>query len=230
MKALLALSAAVLLTGSAAQAADLPQAPSRAPAMYVPVAAPVYNWSGFYVGLNAGYGFADASATASAGGLSASTSENLDGFVGGGQIGVNYQAGPMVFGIEGDFDGTSQNKTTTFIAGSDTNKIPWIGTVRGRIGVAVDRVLFYGTGGVGWGEFQSDVTVTGGTATGSQTHAAWVAGAGVEAALAQNWTARLEYLYLDTGNLNLASIGPVTVTGKVQDNIVRAGVNYKFNF
>lgn len=220
----------LLAATSFAWGADLPVAPATPmpPATYAPPA-PVYNWTGFYIGLNAGYGIATASATATVPGASVTASENLDGFIGGGQVGINYQAGMAVFGIEADFDGSAQSNTTTGLGFSETDKIPWVGTVRGRIGAAFDRFLVYGTGGVGWGEFESTANVPGfGSASASQTHIVYVAGAGVEYGLTPNLTARVEYLYLDTGNLNVVSIGAVALTDRVQDSLVRAGVNYKF--
>jgi outer membrane immunogenic protein len=211
-------------------AADLPVAPApMAPPARVPASPPVYNWSGFYLGLNGGYGFATASITGTFGGASASASENLSGLVGGGQVGYNYQVGIGVFGIEADLDGSSQNKTTSAGIVSATDKITYIGTVRGRIGAAFDRVLLYATGGGGYGEFTSSVAVAGfGTFSGSKSHAVWTIGAGLEVGITSNISARLEYLHADTGNLNLGTVGGVTVTGRVQDNLVRAGLNFRF--
>ncbi len=210
-----------------ALAADLPAGP---PVPYAPPPPPlrVYNWTSIYAGGNVGYGFATASSTATLFGASATASEDLSGIIGGGQVGGNYQAGPAVFGIEADFDGSDQTNNTTFGIVSATDKITWVGTVRGRIGAAFDRVLVYATAGGGEGKFTSSVTITGfGTASGSRTHAAWVAGAGIEVGITDNLSGRVEYLYLDTGNLNLVTIGALNVTGRVQDNLVRAGLNLR---
>jgi outer membrane immunogenic protein len=209
-------------------AADLPgsAAPPPAPA-YIP-APPPFSWTGFYMGGNLGYGFASASSTVTGGGVTATGSESLSGFIGGVQAGANYQYGMAVFGIEADFDGSTQSKTTTFGIVTETDKIPWLGTVRGRLGLAFDRFLVYGTGGAGWGNFQSTITATGfGTATGTQSHNAWVAGAGLEYAITNNFTAGIEYLYLDTGNISLGNFAGVTATGRVQDSLVRFRANYK---
>lgn len=117
--------------------ADLPVAPAPiAPASRVPALPPAYNWSGFYLGLNGGYGFATANVTGTFGGASASASENLSGLVGGGQVGFNYQVGMGVFSLEADIDGSSQSKTTSVGIVSATDKITYIGTIRGRIGAA----------------------------------------------------------------------------------------------
>jgi hypothetical protein len=149
-------------------AADLP-APV---APYAPPLPPrAYNWTSVYIGGNAGYGFATASETASLFGFSVTSSEDLTGFIGGGQVGANYQSGPVVFGIEGDLDASNQTHNATFGFATATDKITWVGTVRGRIGGAWDRVLVYGTAGWGEGKFTSNVTVPGfGTFDGSRTH------------------------------------------------------------
>src|SRR5205807_4260704 len=176
-------------------AADLPRAaPPRAPAIYVPVVAPVYNWGGFYVGINGGWGFASGTTTAtitgSTGGLFdgiATGSGSLNGGVAGGQIGANYQIDALVIGIEGDFDWSGQKRTDNLVCSvactiSETVKLPWIATVRGRVGYAIDRVLLYGTGGVAFTHTSDTVTVTGtGTIfTASSTNAGWTIGAGGE--------------------------------------------------
>ena len=229
MRIFLAIAGLLAATNSAL-AADLPVAPAPfAPPAHVPGSPPAYNWSGFYLGLNGGYGFAAASITGTFGGASASASENLSGLVGGGQVGFNYQVGMGVFGMEADLDGSSQSETTSVGIVSATDKITYIGTVRGRIGAAFDRVLLYATGGGGYGEFASSVTVAGfGTFSGSKSHAVWTVGAGFEVGITNNISARLEYLYADTGNLSFGTVGGVTVTGRAQDNLVRAGINFRF--
>lgn len=227
MKRIVAVAGLLLASGFSAFAADMPGPYQPPPQAYVPPAPPpVYNWTGFYVGGNAGFGIATAAVTAGG----ASASENLSGFVGGGQVGVNYQAGWAVFGIEADLDGTTQNDTVTAFGASLEDKIPWFGTVRGRIGAAFDRFLIYGTAGGGWGDFETTGTVPGfGSASASQSHFVFAGGAGVEVGLTQNVSARIEYLYLDTGNID--NIGGVAgVTGRVQDNLVRAGLNWRFVF
>jgi opacity protein-like surface antigen len=162
-------------------------------------------------------------------GISGSSSEDLSGFVGGGQVGGNYQIGSVVVGLEADFDYSAQSKTTTLGIFSATDSIPWIGTLRGRLGYALDRVLIYATAGGAEGKFSSTVSASGfGSISGSKTHGAWTVGGGAEVGLTENLSARLEYLYLDTGNINLATTGALTVTGRVQDNLIRAGLNWRF--
>jgi outer membrane immunogenic protein len=222
----------VAICAAPAAAADLPMVTKA------PVAAPVFSWTGCYLGANLGYGWGRASATTTGGGFTGSASENLNGVVGGGQIGCNYQWTSIVWGIEGDFQGTSQRHSDTFTVGgvtaNTTDRVPWFGTIRGRLGWAVNNWLFYGTGGWGYGEFKSDTTFTGavvGTISTSRDHGFWVVGGGIENAFAPHWSWKLEYLYLSTGNLtNTSAIGATvfTTTSKFTDNIVRAGVNYRF--
>jgi outer membrane immunogenic protein len=157
-------------------------------------------------------------------------SENLSGFIGGGQLGGNYQISSIVLGLEADFDYSGQNRTSTVGIFKQSDSIPWIGTLRGRIGYATGRVLLYGTAGGAEGKLSSTITAAGfGSISGWKTHGAWAAGGGVEIGVTENLSARIEYLYLDTGNINLATFGPVTVTGRVQDNLVRAGLNWRFH-
>jgi outer membrane immunogenic protein len=205
-------------------AADMPPpgGPPMPAAAYVPPPPP-FSWTGFYIGGNIGYGFASGTLDA----FGATSSENLTGVIGGVQAGANYQMGPAVFGIEADFDGSGQSITTTVFGITEADKIPWFGTLRGRLGFAVDRFLVYGTGGVGWGEFNSNISAPGfGAISLSQSHAALAAGAGLEVGITNNVTARIEYLYLDTGNFNLTALPGFSA--RLQDSIVRAGVNLKF--
>ena len=196
-----------------------------------PPAAPVpYSWSGLYIGLNAGYANAKVTETASGGGGSGSA--NVPGGIGGFQIGANYQTGAIVLGFEADFAGYMGTKSVTVAGGavSGTAQIPWIGTLRGRVGYAFDRFLLYATAGGAATELISTVNVGAiGSASTTNTHGGWTAGGGIEAAVTDSLSARVEYLYVDTGNINVAQVGAplVAVTGRLQDNLVRAGVNYR---
>jgi outer membrane immunogenic protein len=142
--------------------------------------------------------------------------------------------------------------TTTTATGSLEEKLSWLATFRGRIGVLPsDRVLLYVTGGLAVGEVKSTAGVTTTTSTAlsfgtppgptsvsslaasSSTQAGWTIGAGVEGAIGGNWTAKLEYLYVDLGTVNntfagTAPFAPITTSTHVTDNILRAGVNYRF--
>ena len=232
------------LSGSAF-AADLPPSPPpRAPAVYVPAVLPVYNWSGFYIGINGGWGWASGTITDTVtsgplAGLTGTSSGNINGGIFGGQIGANYQIDYLALGIEGDWDWSGQQRTDTFGCGvgctvSENIKIGWIATIRGRIGYAMDRVLLYATGGGAFTHTSDNVTATGiGTIfNASSTNPGWTIGAGAEWAFAQNWTARVEYLYVATNVSQSGAIpvvgGTITETGNVRDNLIRAGVNFKF--
>ena len=235
--------AGVLALGAAgpALAADLPPPqipPPQAPATYVPAPSPEYNWGGIYFGLNGGYGFGDSKWS----GLGSTGSFNTDGGLVGVTLGANYQANQMVFGIEGDMDwadasGTAGAGCGASVIGIGTitsceTKNDWLATVRGRLGYAWDRVLLYGTAGGAGGDIKA--TTSGGTASvGSvdNTEFGWTAGAGVEFALAQNWTARAEYLYVDLSNGSWSCTGAfcgTTSSVSFDESLVRVGLDYKF--
>jgi outer membrane receptor protein involved in Fe transport/opacity protein-like surface antigen len=188
-----------------------------------------YDWSGFYLGLNAGGAFAINTMSASGGGGSASVKE--PGFLGGAQVGANYQTGPMVWGFEADYDASTQNKSLPagVLTGS-TSQTPWFATLRGRVGMAFDRTLVYGTAGGAAGELRSIAAIPVGTTSTTVTYGTWTAGGGVEYGITDNLSARVEYLRLDKGHIATGVIGPpaTTITSRVQDNLVRAGLNYRF--
>ncbi len=189
----------------------------------MPVKAPAYvaayNWTGFYLGVNLGYGWGhsdDALAVATPAGAAFFTgtgSTNVSGVIGGGQIGYNWQTGNLLFGVEADLQGSGETAVSTMGCGvigacslSVSDHIRWFGTARGRVGYAADRWLFYVTGGGAWQNLATDVGATvGGATTGllgtSTTRFGWVLGGGVETALWANWTGGIEYLYIDTGTV-----------------------------
>jgi outer membrane immunogenic protein len=222
--------AGLLAVTELAWGADLTPPLASAPPMPVP-----YTWTGLYIGLNAGYASAKVENAVAGGGLDGLGSVNIPGGIGGAQLGYNYEVGSVVLGFEADFDGTMATKssptvTTTNGTTSGTDQIPWVGTFRGRVGYAFNRVLLYATAGGAATQLISTVNVGSvGSANTTYTHGAWTAGAGVEAAITNDLSARVEYLYLDTGNINVAQVGPpfVTVTGRIQDNLVRVGLNYR---
>jgi outer membrane immunogenic protein len=208
------------LTGTAA-AADLPPRPAPAPYYKAPVAIPVYNWTGFYIGINGGGGFGR-SQWDSTGGF------NTSGGLVGGTVGYNYQFGQGVVGLEGDIDWADINGTTNVACpfGCKTSD-HWLSTVRGRLGYAADRFMPFITGGAAFGDIRAS---TPGFAGANQTNAGWTVGAGLEFAIAGNWTAKAEYLYVDLGKFNCGISCGALVTDNVSftTNIVRAGVNYRF--
>jgi outer membrane immunogenic protein len=244
-KILLSTAAVVALAGTAF-AADLPS--RRAPPVYAPPPPiPVFTWTGVYVGGQVGYAFnrdsSFASATATGAGL-ASTSAKENGVIGGAHIGYNFSTQSLpfggilgaggVFGIEGDVDGTSA-KGNYGLGGIAVNTQDNIqGSIRGRLGFAVDRTLFYATGGAAFGGLQSNYinTITGANTSLSHTRVGYTVGGGVEYAITNNWSLRAEYRYTDFGHYTdvPASLGGgVAVRHHETDNRVQAGFSYKFD-
>jgi outer membrane immunogenic protein len=227
-----ALAAGSVALVCAAQAADLPPAPRPSYVAPVAYAPPVYNWTGFYVGGNIGGGFANSSWSDPFGGPNNTFSK--DGFIGGGQIGANYQFNWLVVGIEGDFDWTGLKATGSDSLGNSINtKTEWTSTVTGRVGAAFDRLLVYGKGGVAFAEDQSSLAdIAGGTASDSFMRTGWTAGAGLEYAFAQNWTAKVEYDYLGFGSetVSLPTVAFPGYSSNASLNVqeVKAGINFKF--
>ena len=240
MKRILMAGALALAAGTQAFAADLPPPlapPPRAPAAYVPVS-PAYNWSGFYIGVNAGYGFGNSTWSTPASGSFA-----VNGGTAGGTIGWNYQIGQLVLGVEGDFDWQNVRGSRTSgvcalgggnvaVSGCDTSS-NWYGTFRGRVGYALDRILLYGTAGGAVADIRAS---TAGQPWASNTELGWAAGAGIEGAITDNLTAKVEYLFTDYGN-GSCTTAACTITGsggintgsvKFSESLVRVGLNYKF--
>jgi outer membrane immunogenic protein len=215
-----------------ALAADITPMPAPSPPpMYAPAAViPIYNWTGFYIGLNGGGAFGQSNWT-NPGSLFAPTGNfTVDGFLAGGTVGANYQTGAFVFGIEADADWANLSGTTfNACAFGCQTRSDWLATVRGRAGYAWDRVLFYGTAG---GAF-ANVQAASAAPFSSSTQVGWTAGAGVEYAFAPNWTAKVEYLFVDLANASCGagSCGGVTpTTVSLYENVVRGGINFKFGW
>ncbi len=228
-----------------ASAADLPR---KAP-VYTPPA-PVWTWTGFYIGVNAGGGVGRDPTTqmdATTGRAVGSFSMSPAGFIGGGQIGYNYQFAPnWLIGVEGDVQGASQKDTSCVGAGctdpgnasyfTAEQKLKWFATARARFGYTNGDWLWYVTGGGAWGEVHNDFRVfTPADAAGSAdfNQSGWVVGGGVETHLGGGWTAKLEYLYLDLGSYTDVVPDPLTghtftMTSDVRDHVIRVGLNYKF--
>jgi outer membrane immunogenic protein len=240
MKRMLIAGALALAATGPVLAADLPPPaappPPRAPAAYVPIAAPVYNWGGIYLGVNGGGAFGTSNWTASPCPLAGcSTGDfNLTGGLVGGTLGANFQASQFVFGIEADIDWADISgtvSTTSLVCPGCQTSDDWLGTVRGRVGYAFDRVLVFGTAGGAYGDVKATAPATaippGGTTTNSEF--GWTAGGGLEYAFNDNWTAKVEYLFVDLQNGSYALAAPSTVAVKFQTSLVRAGINFKFN-
>lgn len=220
---------------------DMPvKAPVKA-LVKAPPAVPTYSWTGFYIGGNAGGAFAIGSYNDTLTGESLGRGKS-DSFIGGGQVGFNYQAGIVVAGVEAMFDGLSQTSGVwpgtiggdTFAAQARVNSMT---TVAGRLGISsapTDHWLWYAKGGVGWAGTSvglNDLT-QGTTATTTATRNGWLGGLGVEYAFAPNWTMRIEYDYLGLENYAAASPFAPGDTFNVSSNNIQTitvGFNYLFN-
>jgi outer membrane immunogenic protein len=217
---------ALATCGAPALAADLGGAP--------PVSlkdemtyAPPFSWTGGYAGLQIGYGWADTDARSGPlAGFDQSYSYQADGFLGGGHIGFNFQKQGVVYGLEADLDLTDLNKTSTGSLGdSHKTSIDWMGSIRGRIGLANGRNLFYLTGGWAFGDV--NVRSESGLVSYSETLHGWTIGGGMERSLTNNMTARLEYRYTDLGNASGSDVGFKDDTD-VTMHAIRAGISVKF--
>lgn len=173
-----------------------------------PSPAALFNWTGFYIGANAGYDTGSA--------LGGDPAGVIGGFTGG----YNYQVSPnVVFGAETDIAWTSADVTS----GARKFQSDYLGTLRARVGYSVGNVMFYGTGGAAYGK--GELTQAG--LTNDQVHWGWTIGAGIEAMLTPHVSAKFEYLYVDLGNQTYQSTtGPQGIG--YTTNLLRGGVNYKF--
>jgi outer membrane immunogenic protein len=206
-------------------AADLPRPAYKA--LRNPVYVAPFSWTGFYVGINGGYGWgkSDWSSAATTG------SAKPKGGLVGGTVGYNLQTGAYVWGLEGDID-------YSWIKGSDTagtgvcaapgceTKNTWLATARGRIGYAWDRFLPFLTGGVAFGNIKMSPN---NTLSETKTNTGWTAGGGVEYAFMGEWSAKIEYLYVDLGKATCsAATCGIDTDVKFKSNLVRLGLNYRF--
>ncbi len=250
MRLILIVAIASMMAASHAAAADLPVPAGPAPAYY-PVAT-VYDWGGGYTGINGGYAFGQSnwydalnpSLTGSSGDF------NINGGLAGVTAGVSGQFGWFVLSVEGDFDwqgirGTSSSAfcTSIFTSGaagaglSCRTASNWVGTLRARFGYASDRVLVYGTAGGAGANVETSLS---GLPVQNNAEFGWTVGGGLEVALAENWTAKVEYLFVDlSGNVPCnhgyscgydapLAAQPANINVKFNENIIRAGLNFKF--
>ena len=226
---------ALIAVSSAAFAADMDR-----PA---PATMPIYNWSGFNIGVNFGGAFAGGTLTDNLTGVS--FPGNHTAAMGGGTAGYNWQISPnFVVGIEGTFDGTTVGNTgitsntivvplqgiSTGVQGSvGTN---WIATLAARFGIAQNNILYYAKAGGGWANNSASETnlLTGASVNTTSTTGGWLIGGGIEYGVAPNWTLKVEYDYL--GLSNWTNPGPLlpgdTFTTSRQINMFMVGANYKF--
>lgn len=221
MKKLLLASVGVVAMATAATAADLPaRMPVKAPA-YV---APLYNWTGFYLGAHLGWAWADFDGLKD------------NGFIGGGQLGYNYQMGQFVIGVEGDISWSDIGESATGFVGlvpvTVSVKNDWLGSVAARLGVAVGaggNILLYAKGGVAWTDWSVSATALGTTVSIGDTATGYVLGAGIEYGFTPNWSAKLEYNYYDFDGSSLTVAG-VTSNYDLSHHVVKAGINYRFGY
>lgn len=246
MKRMIIAGALAFVAGGQAFAADLPPAPPpRAPAAYVPVAAPTFSWTAFYIGGNVGAGWNHGNVTDSVHNYGWGANNSAT-FVGGGQVGVNYQINALVLGVEGDFDWFANNNNSgggvtafgTTVQGSSNGR--WLTTLTGRLGVAADRVLLYAKGGGAW-VGSNNLTLldvpTGTTVSFSNnnTNTGWTAGAGIEWAFADNVSVRAEYDYVALSNYSftvpagVALAGDVFSTSNRNISMLTLGINVLFH-
>ena len=230
-QALLASVGVSILAISPVTAADI--VPSRPyPMPKAPVFVPFFSWNGFYLGLNAGYGFGTSNWTSTVTGVTTGDFD-INGPVVGGTIGYNWQFSSAVFGLEGDI-AWSNIKGSAPCVGLLTCETSnsWLGTARARIGYAFDRFLPYVTAGAAFGEIKGKASITGTPVfvdVISKTQTGWTAGGGLEYAFLHNWTAKIEYLYVDLGSVECPAANCLTTVDiDFRTHLVRGGVNYKF--
>ena len=216
MKKLLLAGASLLAMGVvSASAADLPaRMPAKAPVYVAPMA---YNWTGFYLGLNGGYGFGRSQYN----GTLPSGSFDAGGGLFGATVGYNWQTGPLVLGLEGDIDWSGMKGSGACGGFSCDTRNDYLSTIRGRVGYAMDRWMPYITGGAAIGNVKTSIA---GLDT-NNTRTGWTVGGGIEAAIAGPWTAKVEYLHVDLGDADTAVAG---TTANFTSDIIRGGINYKF--
>jgi len=233
---------------STAMAADLPN--SRGYYKAVPVEGP-YNWTGVYAGLNAGYAFGHDQRSSLLQGPPGTTIPDdrtgYEGFLGGAQIGYNWQYDKLVLGVEADAQGAAIGGKTALltlngggtVSARTNNKMDALGTIRGRLGVAFDRLMIFGTGGYAAGRNTFNEQTDGavlipnvGLLSFNQSFndaaifQGWVAGGGFEYGFADRWSVKAEYLHFDFGTKTSATDGLTKI--KLDLDLVRAGVNYRF--
>jgi outer membrane immunogenic protein len=229
-KLLVGVTAATALCAAPALAADMPV---KAPVY--PAVAPVFSWTGFYLGIAGGGGWGSTRHT-NAVNLATSGTVGIHGGLFGGTFGYNWQTGPLVLGLEGDISWSGIRSTFTDTgSGFCTSAFPcvtdlrWLGTGRGRIGYAFAQHLLYATGGVAYGSVRATVLGTCCTDE-TRTRTGYAVGGGFETAFYQNWSVKLEYLYVNFGTrTNYTNVGGTVAENVFLDaHILRAGLNYRF--
>lgn len=220
--ALVAIASLTVLTGNVLAADDT-----------ISIAPPAYGWSGIYIGVQGGYGFGTNTWEAEIGGES--DSGDLTGIFGGLTAGVNMQMGDFVFGAEGDIswaniEGDSTSNITFSCAIDDCHTdVDWFGTVRGRAGYAMGNTLPYLTGGFAFGNASGTADAgLGSYVVGEDTLTGYAVGAGIEQAFSPNISAKIEYMYVDLGTLDLPNNCVGGCSTDINFSTVKLGLNYKF--
>lgn len=206
-------AAAITFASQTASAADVDLAPAA------------YDWSGPYVGVQAGYGFGDSRYNE---GLGTSGDFNIDGILGGLTAGWNHQVDDMVFGVEGDISAADIEGLTPDNCGPPgcESEVDWLGTARLRAGFAMDSLLLFASGGLAVGGVSAEVFGGVGGYSGDETKIGWTAGAGVEWGATESLSFKVEYLFVDLGSFEYS---PDDLEAEFDENhIVRAGVNWHF--
>ncbi len=231
---LLVSAAATALTAGAAIAADLPNR-SAPPVFAAPIARSAnFDWTGFYAGLNAGYGWNTSRWTAVAPTVFTAFNNDGNGFVGGGQAGFNWQMNQFVFGLEGQlkYAGTRGSSLCAGTAGTVCRtKQEWIGDIDARAGFAADRALIYATGGVAFTNYSFSNPTPAITAQtwGAGSRTGWTVGGGIDYAVTNNWIAGIEYKYYDFGSATSNSTPAGTIVRfKESESTLLGRISYKF--
>jgi outer membrane immunogenic protein len=231
MKRLLAAASAlaVLAMASQASAADMAvPAPVYTKAPVLPSSA--YDWSGFYIGGHLGYDWGRARVVDN--GVLTESSVPMNGVIGGGLAGYNWQMGSFVYGLEGDFGvssliGHGSSVTPPVVLPPNQYKVDFSGNIRGRIGVSVlPQTLLFATGGLALANF--DFRENGGPNGGSNTLTGWTVGAGIDQAFTKNLIGRLEYLYADYGHKDFTVAPGDVYTIGFKSQILRGALIWKF--
>jgi outer membrane immunogenic protein len=196
------------LMGQVALAADMPVRKAAPAPVYVP-----YNWNGWYWGAHVGYGWSD----------------EVDGFLGGGQTGFNVQSGNWLWGVEGQFSWTGMDGTIAapLPLGPVDVEVDWLATLALRLGIVQDRWLWYVKGGGAWGKATLSAPAV--PVSASDTGSGWMLGLGVEYAWGNGWSSKLEYNFMDFGDRTVTS-GGVTGSADAHVHVVKVGLNYKFDW
>jgi len=210
-------------------AADLPPTPYPPPAFSN--APPVFNWTGFYVGYNIGGGWNTQNVSSNFG---STWNMTRIAFIGGGQAGYNYQIGRFVIGVEGDIEWISGGMSTPFLPTAlgplqAVGGLNWTSSAALRLGFTANCALFYGKVGYGWGienfAINSPVGVT--SAFASSANGGGLVGVGVEYAMSETWTAKIEYDYIALASRTFEVALPNTVTFSPNVQMLKVGFNYK---